>query len=160
MIYKTAREGNCSLKAWMQHNFDVIGNSLSFRQISATALLPGITRKQRNHTERCQKYVSLNIKYFHYYHYHYCHWKFFEFSTNICHSPASRNHTKTERCQKYVSLNIKYFHYYHCHQKFFDFRQISVTALLPEKNHAKKGNHTELSNVYFAQCQKYDKPSN
>ena len=38
MIYKTAREGNCSLKAWMQHNFDVIGNSLSFRQISVVPL--------------------------------------------------------------------------------------------------------------------------
>ena len=60
MKWKTAWEGNCSLKAWMQHNFDVIGNSLSFRQISATALLPRMARKQRNHTERCQKYIPFN----------------------------------------------------------------------------------------------------
>ena len=59
MIYKTAREGNCSLKAWMQHNFDVIGNSLSFRQISVTALLPEkkeITQKQEI-IQSCQMYI-------------------------------------------------------------------------------------------------------
>ena len=37
------------------------------------------------------------------------------------------------------------------------FRQISVTALLPEKRiYTKTGNHTELSNVYFSQNPKYD----
>ena len=32
-----------------------------------------------------------------------CYWKFFEFSTNICHSPASWNHTKTEKSYREMS---------------------------------------------------------
>ena len=32
-----------------------------------------------------------------------CYWKFFEFSTNICHSPASQNGTKTEKSYREMS---------------------------------------------------------